>query len=123
MNVDFPTPGAPEIPNRNEFPVRGSRASRTALARSRCRGCVDSNKVMAFASARRSPALICSTSPLSVSVNTDARDLLENVASTPGDRRSGPVDAFYPGRIQEVVILWRYHAADEHDDVAGALRA
>ena len=27
------------------------------------------------------------------------------------------------GRVEEVVILWRYHSADEHDDVAGALRA
>jgi hypothetical protein len=49
-------------------------------------------------------------------------DLLEHVLRARRDRRAGAVDALHAGGIQEVVVLLRDHAADEDDDVVGALR-
>ena len=56
MKVDLPTPGTPVMPSRTDLPVCGSTAASSASARSRWSARVDSIRVMACASARRSPA-------------------------------------------------------------------
>src|SRR6185503_11652001 len=48
-------------------------------------------------------------------------DLLEHVLRAHRDRRARSVDALDAGVVQELVVLLRDHAADEHDDVVGAL--
>src|SRR5918995_807954 len=55
MAVDLPTPGTPVMPTRTALPVEGIRACRRALAASRWSGRRDSIRVMAGASAARSP--------------------------------------------------------------------
>ena len=52
---------------------------------------------------------------------TARADLLQHVLGAGRDRRAGAVDALHAGVVQEVVVLPRNHAADEHDDVVGAL--
>src|SRR5262245_43604346 len=56
MKVDLPTPGTPVMPSRTDLPVCGNTAASNASARSRWSVRVDSISVMAWASARRSPA-------------------------------------------------------------------
>ena len=56
MKVDLPTPGTPVMPSRTDLPACGSRAPSSTSARSRWSERVDSIRVMAWASARRSPA-------------------------------------------------------------------
>eukprot|EP01139_Manchomonas_bermudensis_P006552 Amastigsp_a177488_33.p2 type:complete len:230 gc:universal Amastigsp_a177488_33:381-1070(+) len=68
MNVDLPTPGAPEIPMRSDglrsVCALWSASTRESSSRpaSSCLGCVDSIRVMPFARAARSPATIRSAS-------------------------------------------------------------
>ena len=52
----LPPPGTPVMPSRTDFPVCGSRTPSNASARSRWSARVDSIRVIAWASARRSPA-------------------------------------------------------------------
>src|SRR5262249_20783463 len=55
MKVDLPAPGGPEMPMRTAQPVCGSSASTSRSASARWSGRVDSTRVTARASARRSP--------------------------------------------------------------------
>ena len=55
MKVDLPAPGGPEMPMRTALPVSGSSASIIRSASPRWSGREDSTRVMARASARRSP--------------------------------------------------------------------
>ena len=66
MNVDLPTPGEPLMPMRTAPPVSGSSSSSTASASARWSGRVDSARVMARASALRSPARIPSATALAM---------------------------------------------------------
>ena len=61
MKVDLPTPGTPEMPIRKARPAEGSSALSSASARWRWSGRVDSSRVMALATARRSPRRTPST--------------------------------------------------------------
>jgi hypothetical protein len=54
INVDFPTPGTPVMPIRNDIPTSGNRAVSSDSAWSRWDGRVDSSSVIERASARRS---------------------------------------------------------------------
>ena len=85
---------------------------------------------MALASARRSPpAHALRQGPVRdvrrhgvQALRTCGFDLLEHVLGARRDRRAGAVDALDAGFVEEVVVLARDHAADEDDDVVGALR-
>ena len=55
IKVDLPAPGGPEMPMRTALPVSGSSASISLSASSRWSGRTNSTRVMARASARRSP--------------------------------------------------------------------
>ena len=59
MKVDFPAPGAPEMPMRVEPPVWGATSDSSASASSRWSARVDSTSVIARANARRSPSISC----------------------------------------------------------------
>ena len=61
MKVDLPTPGAPEMPSLTALPACGSNAWSNASAGSRSSSRVDSMRVIAAASARRSPARMSTT--------------------------------------------------------------
>ena len=54
MKVDLPTPGTPLRPRRKDFPVWGSKAVSSSSASTRWSGRVDSSRVMALATPRRS---------------------------------------------------------------------
>src|SRR5262245_47622633 len=66
MKVDFPAPGAPEMPMRIEPPVCGRTSARIASASARWSARVDSASVIARASDRRSPATTPSASSLTI---------------------------------------------------------
>jgi hypothetical protein len=55
IRVDLPTPGTPVMPSRTDLPVCGSTSASSASARTRWSLRVDSIRVIACASARRSP--------------------------------------------------------------------
>ncbi len=140
MKVDLPTPGTPEMPRRNDG--RAGTRQRRRAARRRARGDrrgVDSSSVIALAIARRcaSPGapidaveqvLVGGRSSIggcAAAVQRAAQralDLLEHVLGARRDRRSRPVDALDAGVVEELVVAARDHAADEDDDVVGALR-
>lgn len=56
MNVDLPTPGTPLTPIRRARPLCGSSVVSNSCARARCRGRVDSTRVMARATTARFPS-------------------------------------------------------------------
>ena len=62
MKVDLPTPGTPEMPSRNDWPVCGSKAVSSSSACARWSARVDSSSVMALAMARRWAAAAASRS-------------------------------------------------------------
>ena len=62
MKVDLPTPGTPDMPTRQAFPELGSTRSSSSAALTRWSGRVDSTRVMALASAARSPPMTASAS-------------------------------------------------------------
>ena len=80
IKVDFPTPGTPEIPRRNEQPVCGNKVFKMSSARARWSTRVDSNKVIDLARARRCAALggaiIASTKAWSAASSEELADML-----------------------------------------------
>ena len=126
MNVDLPAPGAPLMPTRIAPPVAGSSASSSATASSRWSARVDSTSVIARASARRSPRAHRvgerRSSPSSVTRRGARGPARGSRDAACGMLRARAEDRGHAGVVQEVVVLRRDHAADDHDDVAGALR-
>ena len=72
--VDLPTPGAPLMPMRIDSTACGSSASSTACPRGWSSRRVDSISVIAFASARRSPARTLVTSAWSAAASGAGED-------------------------------------------------
>src|SRR6185369_11249085 len=96
----------------------------------------DSSSVIALAIARRCASPAAPVTPASSSWSAGrsiampacsggrqrALDLLEDVLGARRDRRARSVDALHAGVVEEVVVAARDDAADEDDDVSGALR-
>ena len=138
MKVDLPTPGTPETPIRNAARAGAGSAVRKASARSRWSARLDSSSVIALATARRcalagrgehlvEQSLVGGRQhrdapAFSAGRGERALDLLEHVLRARRDRRSRAVDALDAGVVEKVVVAARDHAADEDDDVVGALR-
>src|SRR5690348_8392534 len=123
MKVLFPTPGTPLTPTRAAPPVYGRSSSRRRCASRWWSARVLSTRVIAFASARRSPAR---TPAASVSVALRAEggitplDQLEHATRRLGDLRPRPEDRLHARPLEERPVARRDDAADGHDDVAGA---
>ena len=142
MNVDFPTPGAPEIPIRSAPPVADMTLDNKAAASRRCTAFVDSTKVIPLASARRCPARICCAKAC-IALSTTACSLFQ--AALPSCRqarhltglqglideaqnlggRNGNVCARAKNggnasRCQHVIVFWRNHTTTDHQNLAGA---
>src|SRR5205809_746502 len=134
MNVLFPTPGTPLTPTRAARPVAGRRSSRSRCASRWWSARVLSTSVIAFASARRSPARTRSASD-STAAFSDTGPRLgsdggvgrhvrteqgEHAAGGVGDLRPRPEDRLHPGALEEGVIVLRDDPADRDHDLRGA---
>src|SRR5581483_2363012 len=127
MKVLFPTPGTPLTPMRAAPPVAGRRSSSSRCASSSWSGRVDSTSVIAFASARRSPArtpLASASGPLGPDRGIRRRPgaLADEGQHAPRGLRNGrprSEDGLHPGALEEGVVARRDDAANRHDDVAG----
>src|SRR5262249_4920975 len=140
MKVLLPTPGTPLTPIRAARPVCGSSSSRRRCAAFRWSARVLSTSVIAFASARRSPARTFSASAPGFPAGVPARrgggggwlgagirrrpsalaDQPQALPCRGRDLRPRPEDGLH-ARLEELgVILRRDDAAHGDDDVAGA---
>src|SRR5512139_1583268 len=136
MKVLLPTPGTPDRPMRSDLPLAGSSAFSNSSARARWSARLLSRSVMVLASARRwrgpcPSSNSCSSASSVVSMAVSGRagrrsaarrlDLFEHFLRAHRDRRARAEDALDAGLVEELVVLLRDHAADEHDDVAATL--
>src|SRR5262245_15266105 len=123
MNVLLPTPGTPLTPMRAAPPVWGSRISSRRCASRWWSARVLSTSVIAFASARRSPARTAAASasvPLRADGGIHPPDQLEHAARRLGDLRPGAEHRLHAGALEDRPVPGRHDAADRHHDVAGA---
>src|SRR4051794_15096648 len=117
MNVDFPTPGTPEMPMRVAFPAYGASCTSTSWASSRWSARLDSTRVMARARSAREPSRTRSTQR-ATSARGGAgsamvgrgqpqagRQRAEQLGRRLGDDRPGRVDRVGPGRAQLLEVL------------------
>src|SRR6516165_9078264 len=129
MSVDFPDPGAPEMPTRRLCPAPGTTSVSSASASARWSARVLSTRVIARASARRSPSRSRAASSVTGGRAAPASSPLmtaqqpEYLRGGGGDVRPGPEDGGHAGVVQGLVVLGRHDAADHDDDVVATLLA
>src|SRR6516162_494752 len=118
IKVDLPAPGGPEMPMRTAPPVCGSSNSTSRSASSRWSGRVDSIRVMARASARRSPRR---KAAISSSVVTRSSIRGESGVALCGLLLAGPHRGVDAATRQQLAVLAALDDAAivEHQDLVG----